>query len=43
MADQLRHVTGEDLLMAARRYMKNVQFVYLGDTTKMPRRKLEKF
>jgi predicted Zn-dependent peptidase len=28
LADQLRKINGEDLLRAARRYMKNVQFVY---------------
>jgi zinc protease len=42
MAD-LRAVTGEDVRRVARRYLHNVQWVYLGDPSKITRRLAESF
>lgn len=42
MAD-LRAVTGEDVRRVARRYLRNVQWVYLGDPSRISRRLAESF
>jgi zinc protease len=42
-ADELRRVTPEDVRGAARRYMHDVRFAYVGDTTKVSRSLLDNF
>jgi predicted Zn-dependent peptidase len=42
-ADDLRRLTPADVRMAAERYMRDVRFVFIGDSTKAPRRLLERF
>jgi zinc protease len=41
--DELREVTPADIQRVARTYMKNVAIAYVGDTTKVSRRMVEKF
>lgn len=41
--DELRHVTPADVQRVARLYMHNVQFAYVGDTTRMPQRRMLAF
>lgn len=40
---ELRSVTGDDVRRVARRYLRNVQWVYVGDTTRISRRLAESF
>jgi zinc protease len=40
---QLRSVTGEDVRRVSRRYLRNVQWVYIGDPTRITRRLAESF
>jgi zinc protease len=42
-ADELRRVTPEDVRRAAQRYMHDVRFAYVGDTTKVDRTRLSTF
>jgi zinc protease len=42
-AEELRRLTPTDVRSAAERYMRDVRFVYLGDSTKAPRRLMERF
>lgn len=42
-ADDLRSLTPEDVQEAADRYMREIRFVYLGDSSKVPRRTMERF
>jgi zinc protease len=42
-AEELRSLTPADVRAAADRYMRDVRFVYIGDSTKAPRRLLERF
>jgi zinc protease len=41
--DELRHVTPEDVRLAAQRYMHDVRFAYVGDTSKVSHGKLSTF
>jgi zinc protease len=41
--DELRAVTPEDVQHAARMYIKNIRFAYVGDSTRVNRRLLEEF
>ncbi|HET7583832.1 MAG TPA: pitrilysin family protein [Gemmatimonadaceae bacterium] len=41
--ESLRHVRSEDVRRVARVYMRDIHFVYLGDTTAVLRRELERF
>jgi zinc protease len=41
--EELRHLSSMQLRNASRRYFKNIHFVYLGDTTRVPRSAFEKF
>ena len=41
--DELRAITPADIQRAARRYMRDVQFVYIGDPRQAPIRAMEKF
>ncbi|MBX6330967.1 MAG: insulinase family protein [Gemmatimonadaceae bacterium] len=41
--DELRHVTPDDVRRAAQRYMHDVRFAYVGDTTKVSRALLDSF
>jgi zinc protease len=42
-AEDLRSLTPNDVQSAADRYMREIRFVYLGDSTKVPRRTMERF
>ncbi|HEX6533640.1 MAG TPA: pitrilysin family protein [Gemmatimonadaceae bacterium] len=42
-ADELRRVTPEDVRRAAQRYMHDVRFAYVGDTSKVERTRLSNF
>ena len=42
-ADDLRRLTPDDVQAAAERYMRDIRFVYLGDSSKVPRRTMERF
>lgn len=42
-ADDLRRLTPDDVQQAADRYMRGIRFVYIGDTSKVPRRVMERF
>ncbi len=42
-ADDLRRLTPADVQSAADRYMRDIRFVYLGDSSKVPRRTMERF
>jgi zinc protease len=42
-AEDLRSLTPADVRAAAERYMRDVRFVFIGDSTKAPRRLLERF
>lgn len=42
-ADELRQITPEDVRRAARRYMHDVRFAYVGDTSKVDRSRLSTF
>ncbi|MGH7710808.1 MAG: M16 family metallopeptidase [Gemmatimonadaceae bacterium] len=42
-ADDLRRLTPGDVQAAAERYMRDIRFVYLGDSAKVPRRTMERF
>lgn len=42
-AEDLRSLTPADVRTAAERYMRDVRFVFIGDSTKAPRRLLERF
>jgi zinc protease len=42
-ADDLRSLTPDDVQSAAERYMREIRFVYLGDSSKVPRRTMERF
>jgi zinc protease len=42
-AEQLHKVTPQDVQRAAQRYMHDVRFAYVGDTTKVSRRVLSGF
>jgi len=42
-ADDLRRLTPDDVQSAAERYMRDIRFVYLGDSAKAPRRTMERF
>ncbi|HEV8364840.1 MAG TPA: pitrilysin family protein [Gemmatimonadaceae bacterium] len=42
-AEDLRRLTPEDVQSAAERYMRDIRFVYLGDSSKVPRRTMERF
>lgn len=41
--EELRHLSSTQLRNASRRYFRNIHFVYLGDTTRVPRSAFEKF
>lgn len=41
--EELRHLTSPQLRSASRKYFQNVHFVYLGDTTRVPRSAFEGF
>lgn len=41
--EELRHLTSSQLRSAARKYFQNVHFVYLGDTTRVPRSAFDRF
>jgi zinc protease len=43
LVDRLRNVTPEDVRRVAQRYMREFQFAYLGDTTRVSRARLENF
>jgi hypothetical protein len=40
---ELRAVTGEDVRRVARHYLRNVQWVYVGDPARITRRLAESF
>jgi zinc protease len=42
-ADELRRLTPTDIQMAAERYVRDVRFVFIGDSTRVPRRVMERF
>lgn len=42
-AEDLRRLTPADVQSAAERYMRDIRFVYLGDSSKVPRRTMERF
>ncbi len=42
-AADLRRLTPDDVKAAADRYMRDIRFVYLGDSSKVPRRTMERF
>jgi len=42
-AEDLRRLTPDDVQSAADRYMRDIRFVYLGDSAKVPRRTMERF
>jgi zinc protease len=42
-AEDLRRLTPQDVNAAANRYMRDIRFVYLGDSSKVPRRTMERF
>ena len=41
--EDLRRLTPDDVHAAAERYMREVRFVYIGDSSKVPRRTMERF
>ena len=41
--DELRAITPEDIRRAARRYMRDVRFVYIGDASKAPIKTMERY
>ncbi len=41
--NDLRAITGEDIRRVARRYMRDVKFVFIGDTSRVPTRIMERF
>jgi hypothetical protein len=41
--DRLREVTPEDVRRVARQYMRDFQFAYVGDPSRVNRGRLEKF
>jgi zinc protease len=43
LVDRLREVTPEDVRRVARQYMRDFQFAYLGDPTRVSRARLERF
>jgi predicted Zn-dependent peptidase len=42
-AEDLRRLTPRDIQAAANRYMRDIRFVYVGDSSKVPRRTMERF
>jgi hypothetical protein len=41
--EELRHLSSIQLRSASRKYFKNIHFVYLGDTSRVPRSEFEGF
>ena len=42
-AEDLRRLTPQDVQAAANRYMRDIRFVFVGDSSKVPRRTMERF
>jgi len=42
-AEDLRRLTPQDVQTAANRYMRDIRFVFVGDSSKVPRRTMERF